>query len=502
MSESRALFDMPWSDRSVFSAGLVESQQPVLSGLPGASVYHLALEIAPDLSTVDGAQEVLYTNTESEPLDRVALHLLPNLLGGEMTLSAVRIDGAEVEPDYGEGEGSITIPLAPALAIGASVVIGVDFRVRVPQELELNYGVLANASGVLAYAHGYPMVAVFDSKGWNLEIPPPYGDVTYADASFYLVRVRAPVDLVFCGSGSEIARSESGGQQEVLLAAGPARDFFLAASRAYRIATKAIGNTTLRSCSAEGTEARADQTLEIAGRALKFFGEQYGDYPYTELDVVTTPTYALGIEYPGAFALTDRLYSATPDFGDQPEKDLLEWVTAHEAAHEWFYNLVGNDQLEDPWLDEALSQFATLQYAADRYGEDGAAGMRASFYGRWDRVGREPIPIGKPVEAYDETAYSAIVYGRGPLFFEALETQLGEAQFDEFLRAYTAAFSWQEAMPQDLQRMAEAQCGCDLSPIVRRVGLRAALAARPRDRWCALPGNQSAPPLGGAPCSV
>ncbi len=462
---TQAQFDMPWSDRSAFGAGLVESQQSVLSGLAGASVYHLALEIDPDLSTVDGAQEVLYTNTESEPLDRVALHLFPNLLGGEMTLSGVRIDGTDVEPAYGEGEGSITIPLDTALAPGASIVIGVDFQVRVPQELELNYGVLANASGVLAYAHGYPMVAVFNSKGWNLEVPPAYGDVTYADASFYLVRVRAPAELVLCGSGVEVARQASGDQQEVLLAVGPARDFYLAASRDYRITTKAFGPITLRSCSPEGSEARALQTLEVAAHALEVYGERYGDYPYTKLDVVTTPTYALGIEYPGAFALTDRLYTATQDFGDLPEESLLEWVTTHEAAHEWFYNLVGNDQIEDPWLDEALAQFATLQYARDRYGEEGVAGMRASFYGRWDRVGRESIPIGMPVGAYDENSYSAIVYGRGPLFFEALEKELGEAQFDEFLHAYTAAFSWQEAMPEDLQRMAEAQCGCDLSPL-------------------------------------
>ena len=463
--QTQALFDMPWSDRSVFGAGLIKSQQSVLSSLPGASVYHLALEIAPDLSTVDGAQEVLYTNTESEPLDRVALHLLPNLLGGEMTLSAVRVDDAEVEPAYGEGTGSVTIPLTRALAPGKSVVLAFDFRVRVPLDLGLNYGVLANASGVLAYAHGYPMVAVFDSKGWNLEVPPPYGDVTYADASFYLVRVRAPAELVLCGSGVEVARQKSGDQQEVLLAAGPARDFYLAASRDYRVTTKALGPITLRSCSPDGTEERADRTLEIAAHALEIFGERYGDYPYTELTVVTTPTYALGIEYPGAFALTDRLYTATQDFGDLPEEALLEWVTAHEAAHEWFYNLVGNDQIEDPWLDEALAQFATLQYSRDRYGEDGAAGMRASFYGRWDRVDRKPIPIGMPVGAYDENSYSAIVYGRGPLFFVALEKELGEAKFDEFLRAYATAYSWEEATPQDLQRMAEAQCGCDLSPL-------------------------------------
>ena len=459
---TQGLFDMPWSDRSVFRAGLAESQQSVLGRLPGASVYHLALEIAPDLATVDGEQQVLYTNTESVALDRVALHLLPNLLGGELTLLAVRLDGKDVKPAYGEGEGSITIPLDPALAPGASIVIGIDFRVKVPQDLEVNYGVLANASGVLAYAHGYPMVAVYDADGWNLDVPPPYGDVTYADASFYLVRVRAPSDLVLCGSGSELSRSESGDQQEVLLAAGPARDFYLAASRGYRTASKAIGEVTLRSCSPEGTEARAERMLEIAARALEFFGEQYGDYPYTKLDVVTTPTYALGIEYPGAFALTDRLFTANQDFGDLSEEVLLESVTAHEAAHEWFYNLVGNDQIDDPWLDEALAQFATLQYYEDRYGEQGAAGMRDSFYGRWDRVGREPIPIGKPVGAYSEEAYSAIVYGRGPLFFEALEKGLGAKPFEELLRAYVAAFAWEEATPQDLQRMAEAQCGCDL----------------------------------------
>ncbi len=462
---TQALFDVPWSDRSVFRAGLAESQRSVLGGLPGASMYHLALEIAPDLATVEGEQQVLYTNTESVALDRVALHLMPNLLGGEMTLLAVRIEGKDVEPAYGEGEGSITIPLDPALDPGASIVIEVDFHVRVPQDLELNYGVLANASGVLAYAHGYPMVAVYDADGWNLDVPPPYGDVTYADASFYLVRVRAPSDLVLCGSGSEYSRSETGGQQEVFLAAGPARDFYLAASREYRIASRAIGDVTLRSCSREGTEVRADHTLEIAARALKFFGEQYGEYPYTKLDVVTTPTYALGIEYPGAFALTDRLFSANQDFGDLPEEILLESVTAHEAAHEWFYNLVGNDQIDDPWLDEATAQFATLEYYEDRYGTEGAAGMRDSFYGRWDRVGREPIPIGKSVGAYDEDAYSAIVYGRGPLFFEALRQELGDKPFEEFLRAYVAAFAWEEAAPQDLQRMAEAQCGCDLSAL-------------------------------------
>ncbi len=220
----------------------------MLDGLPGASVYHLDLTIASDLRTVDGVEEVLYTNTEDAALEEVALHLFPNLLGGEMTLSTVRVDGAEVRPSYGEGDGSVLIPLTPALDPGASVVFRIDFHVRVPEDLELNYGVLASSFGVLAYAHGYPMVAVYDSDGWNVDLPPRYGDITYADASFYLVRVRAPADLVLCGSGMELARSEADGQQEITLAAGPARDFYLAASREYQVITRTAGDYTLRIC--------------------------------------------------------------------------------------------------------------------------------------------------------------------------------------------------------------------------------------------------------------
>jgi hypothetical protein len=464
-ADAPTLFDTPWSDRSVFAAGLDDSQQAVLTGLPGASVYHLDLTIASDLLTVDGAEEVFYTNTEAEPLEQVAIHLFPNLLGGEMTLSAILVDGVEVQPSYGDGDGSVMIPLTPALDPGASTIIRIDFHVIVPQDLELNYGVLATSSGVLAYAHGYPMVAVYDSEGWNLDVPAPYGDITYADASFYLVRVHAPADLVLCGSGTEVSRNETDGRQEVVLATGPARDFYLAASREYQVITRTSGDHTLRSCAPDGTQERAERALDVAARALDTFGQWYAEYPYAKLDIVATPTLALGIEYPGAFALNVLLLTPDEDFGDTLEEVWLESVTVHETAHEWFYNLVGNDQLEDPWLDESLAQYATLAYYADRYGEAGASGMRESFYARWDRVGREPIPIGKPVAEYDEVAYSAIVYGRGPLFFEALQQQLGESGFNSFLQKYTAAFSWEEAMPEDLQRMAEAECGCDLDDL-------------------------------------
>jgi aminopeptidase N len=268
-----------------------------------------------------------------------------------------------------------------------------------------------------------------------------------------------------CASGSEVERSEADGRQVVTYALGPARDFYLAASGEYEVLTRQAGLTTIRTCAPADMRTAARRVLDVAARAVELFSRIYTPYHYTELDIVATPNLALGIEYPGAFALNQRLLTPEEDFKSAPESVLLESVVAHEAAHEWFYNLVGNDQLDDPWLDEALAQYATLQYYEDAYGPEGAEGMLDSFNGRWERVDRAAIPIGLPVAEYDEGAYGAIVYGRGPLFFAALEEAMGAGNFELFLREYTGTFSWKLATPEELKALAEGVCGCDLTPL-------------------------------------
>lgn len=459
------LFETAWGDPGPFLEGLADSQAEALAALPGATVYHLELGLSDDLTLVDGIEEILYTNTEAAPLDQIALHLYPNLLGGEMQVESVRLNGERVMPDDGEAGGWMMVPLGSGLSPGESVVLHLEFSVRVPQELELNYGVLASTEGVLSYAHGYPMIAVYDDEGWNVGIPPTYGDITYADAALFLVRVRAPDRLVMCASGIEIERSQADGRQVVTYALGPARDFYLAASGEYEVLTQQAGPTTIRTCARADMQTAARRVLDIAARSLELFSRIYAPYPYTELDIVATPNLALGIEYPGAFALNQRLLTPEEDFQSAPESVLLESVVAHETAHEWFYNLVGNDQLDDPWLDEALAQYATLQYYEEAYGPQGAEGMLDSFYGRWERVGREPIPIGLPVAEYAEGAYGAIVYGRGPLFFVALKEAMGVGPFEAFLGDYTATYSWELATPEELKALAESQCDCDLTPL-------------------------------------
>ena len=458
------LFDLDWDERAPFREGLVTAEQGTLEQQPGASVYHLDLRIEDSLTQVTGRQEVRYTNSETVALDEIAMRLFPNLTGGSTTVSNLAVNGQPALPGYAQRDSVLFVPLPQPLQPGEQMVIAMDFAVSVPTDAaSSNYGTFAYLEDVLALAHPYPIIAVYDDEGWNTEIAPPEGDVVYADASYYLARVTAPADLTVVTSGTTLDREQDDGVQALTIAAGPARDFYLAASPAYQVVSRQVGETTVNSYAPAGLAAGAQEAADVAVQALQVFNERFGPYPYSELDLVSTATSALGVEYPGIIALTDNIYGRT-------YRRYLESTTAHEVAHQWFYNVVGNDQVDEPWLDEALTQYATLLYFGDQQGAAGEQGFRESLQGRWENSDGEKIPIGLPVAAYSEGgefagAYGAIVYGRGPLFFEALRDEMGQATFDAFLRDYVQENRWGVATTESLRALAEQHCGCDLEAL-------------------------------------
>ena len=456
------LFDTTWDDREIYRDGLILSEQAVTEQLEGATVYHMDIGIDDSLERLEGAQEVRYTNQETVPLGEVQFRLYPNLLGGGTDVGRVEVDGQPVDPTYSLADSAMTVRLPSPLQPGDSIVIKIDYSVTVPTEAERNYMMFAFAEDILALAHFYPMISVYDDEGWNLEIPSELGDVTYGDSSFFLVRVTAPDDLTLVATGVEIDRQSQGNKQRVTYAGGPARDFYIAASDDFAVVSQQIGETRVNSYAPSDLRGGAQTVLEQALDSFAVYSERFGEYPYSEFDLVSTPTLALGIEYPGVVAIAVRMYD--PETSPYPPV-VLESTVAHEAAHQWFYSTVGNDQLDEPWLDESITQYLTLLYYADKYGPSGAAGFRGSLEDRWSRVGEAPIPIGMPVEAYRSAEYGAIVYGRGPLFMEALEKELGEQAFAAFLRDYYQTHKWGIATTESLKKLAETHCACDLTEI-------------------------------------
>jgi hypothetical protein len=458
-------FDTAWDDRAIFRNGLIETEQKALNRLARASVYRIELRISDDFLVLEGHEEVCYTNQEDEPLDEVYFRLFPNIAGGAATVSKLQIDGQDVQAFPELQDSALRVPLPRVLQPGERAIIEMDFKVEVAQEMTARYGLFGYFDGVLVLDEFYPAIPVYDDEGWNVEIPSPYGDATYYDASFYLVRVTAPASLTVVASGILVSREDKAGHQVLTFAAGPARDFYLAASENYTVISKIVGETTVNSYALAERAKGAELALQFAADALRSFNRWLGVYPYTELDVVSTPMQALGMEYPGVVAIALNLYDSNGEVGGTRAPIVLESTVAHEVAHQWFYNVVGNDQIDEPWLDEAMAQYLTGLYYVDTHGEAAAQNYRSSWESRWDRVERAKIPIGLPVEAYTDTEYSAIVYGRGPLFIAALAETMGQQAFDEFLRDYYQSHKWGIGTGDAFKQLAEQHCQCDLTAL-------------------------------------
>ncbi len=457
----------PQKDISRYSEGLITAHQHWIQDMDTASQYMIHFVIEDELNEIIGSEEVNYTNNENIPLDEVHFHLLPNVIGGEMKIVSTRVNGQPYEPTYELNNSLMRVPLYQSLNPGDSTTIAIEFKVNVPTQLESNYGILAYYDGVLALAHAFPMIAVYDDEGWNEEIPPDQGDPTYQDASFFTVSLDAPDDLVLVGSGREVSYKHNDNRQIVTFAAGPARDFYLAASPDYKVLTQTTDGVTINSYYRGNAKEGAQFALDFAVDTFQRLGARYTPYPYTEFDIVPTPTYALGIEYPGIVAITENLYDLDSTPYGLPNRTMLESVIVHEGAHQWFYNLVGNDQLDEPWLDESLAQFATWVYYEDKYGAGGGSGFEDSLRGRWERVEMAEIPIGLPVNRYEGSEYSAIVYGRGAFFFDELRAKMGQKNFDSFMLDYTKKHSWGIASAESLKSLAEKHCQCDLNRLYK-----------------------------------
>jgi hypothetical protein len=458
--------DSGWDDRTIYRGGLIEAEQGVLDGLPGATMYRVDLVIPEDFFVLEGHEELRYTNREEVPLDEVYFRLFVNTSGGKATVSRAEVNGELVEGELAFESSAYRLPLPVPLEPGDQVVIDLDFQIEVPREMGGNYGLFGYFNDILVLDEFYPAVPVYDDEGWNVEVPPAAGDLTYYDASFYLVEVTAPASLKIVASGTQVSEEVQGDQQVVTFAAGPARDFYIAASEGFTVMSEQVGQTVINSYAFPEYQQHAELALAYAVGAMESYDARFGAYPYVEFDVVSTPMQAIGIEYPGVAGMGLHLYDPGVEISGLPSQVLLQSGVAHEVAHQWFYNVVGNDQVDEPWLDEALVQYVTGFYYLDVGGEAALEGWRESWYSRWQRVEMADIPIGLPSGEYtDASEYGSVVYGRGPLFIEALAQEMGQEAFDAFLRDYYESDKWGIGTGQGFKELAEQDCQCDLTSL-------------------------------------
>lgn len=432
-----------------------------------APVYALDLRLSADGATLEGDAEVLVPNT-SDTLWRAVVFQLPGaLLGGRFTFTSTLVDGEPVVAEERLGGRALRLPLDRPMLPGDAVVVRLAYRLGLPGPSAPGHAILTAGEAGVSLAHAYPLLARFDGPGphpegavmdgFDLDPPAAWGDLAASVSGYYRVRLELPADWQVALPVPDAQRETEGGTQVLRFAFGPARDLYLAAAPSLVSVESQVGAVRVRVLLPPELADAGRDTLDVARTALSVYEGRYGAYPYAALTLVATPTTALGMEFPGIIALNASLFEADAD------PQLRAGVVAHEVAHQWFYGVLGDDQISQPWVDEALAQLATWGYFAERGGAAAAGGFQSSLEARWQRERGRDIPVGMPVEAYSATAYGAIVYGRAPLELGALRRSVGPERFDGALRVLVGQYRFGVVSARELVAGLELGCGCDLA---------------------------------------
>ena len=178
---------------------------------------------------------------------------------------------------------------------------------------------------------------------------------------------------------------------------------------------------------------------ESAAHAIDFFAKNFGGFPYSKLAFTQMPGRESqgwpGLVFLSSYAFLNR--QQREDLHYPPSQILLQtMIPAHEAAHQWWGDLITWDSYRDQWFSEGLANYCSLMMLQ----ESNPNGFRLIMdeY-RKDLVEKKkddmspsdagPVTLGpRLLSSKFPEGYEAISYGRGTWLFHMLRTMLDDAE--------------------------------------------------------------------------
>ncbi|MCL2434107.1 MAG: M1 family metallopeptidase [Clostridia bacterium] len=337
---------------------------------------------------------------------------------GSVTIETLRLDGAEPDYTLARDDTLLCVPLNKPLAEGEQTEVFMEFTVKLPHN---RYRFGQNELG-LNFTFFHPQLACYDGVRWHTDLYFPIGDPFVFPVADY------DIELHGAQGHNVAAGGEVAWEGDVCRITGRnMRDCAVVLGKGYEVETEKVGKITIYSFSKTRPKSQASNPLTIARAALAAFEKRFGPYPFATYTVVETGLRFYGMEYAGLVQIDTSLY-------DEGRAEELEYTVVHETAHQWFYAAVGSDQVMQPWLDEALAEYATVSHL-------GLWDKQRNMYNYAVASGQlEPdvsAPAGGTLSDYGSAGeYAALVYMKGSLIMKELADELGESVFDRALKDY------------------------------------------------------------------
>jgi transcriptional regulator with XRE-family HTH domain len=432
---------------------------PTATPMPVAEGTSYEMNVYLDFSarSLQVKQRIDYTNVTSETLPNLMLNVHPNHSRGTFELTELKVDMDDelVQPEIFPLDVTLRVELPRALRPDEHVALLLDYTLDLPKISpgeEFSGGGFGYSQRSVSLGNWYPVMAPYrEDKGWYGLNYFPVGDPYVTEVADYSVTITTTEDVIVAGTGTE---TQSGNRWHY--EAKQARSFAFAASDKYEVLSKEVGDVTVHSYYFPDSAEPGQVVLDTASQAIELFTELYGPYPFTDYRVAETE-FAGGMEFAGVTFLGSTFYNEY----DGTTRTPLIPLTAHEAAHQWFYGLVGNDQLTEPWLDEAPAEYSGYLYY-ERFLPDDTDWWWFYAVDQWAPTGK----IDNLIYVFrDNREYIDAVYRRGAQFMRDLRETMGDPAFFGFLQDYTRIYAYQLASSRDFFTLVQEYTTADLVPL-------------------------------------
>ena len=478
---------------------------------PRNASYTITARLDPATRIITGSETIAWRNITSRPAVDLQFHLYWNAwnntrstfmreraLGAgaddrgrradewaRIDVTAIRIGGTDrtaskrfiaPDDDNPNDETVMSVPLEQPIEPGATATIEIAWTAHVPRTFART-GAIGNYFFI---AQWFPKLGVLQDAGWNCH-QFHAGTEFFSDYGVYDVSLTVPAGWPLGATGVQRERRDNAdGTTTHRYHQDDVHDFAWTTSPEYlertaRFEHPALPAVEMRLLLQPEHAAQAERHFNATRTTLRYYGEWYGPYPYGHITIVD-PAYQSGsggMEYPTLFTAGTRWLA--PSGVITPEG-----VTVHEAGHQFWYGIVGNNEFEDAWMDEGFNTFSTARAVAQVYDPNYLAlryfggfvpwvvkdnalsreteGNRLAGYRRDAKSDAQSTPTYR----YFPSSGGNITYNKTALWLNTLERWLGWPTLQRVMAAHFAAWKFKHPSPADFFAIANGVSGQDL----------------------------------------
>ena len=211
--------------------------------------------------------------------------------------------------------------------------------------------------------------------------------------------------------------------------------------------------------------------------AVRYYEGFSGPFPYAELNVSQIPG-TFGQGWPGLLYISTLSFLSRTEqqrAGLSPSQEQFsDLMPFHEAAHQWWGNVVGWSSYRDQWIDEALANYLALMFVDTQKSPERSMRRWLEYYRSQllerplganetaDAAG--PLVLGsRLISSKSPDGFDPVIYGKGTWVMHMLRMMLRQpgspdpdARFRTLLNTLVNKYRLRALSTEDLQREVEA----------------------------------------------